>query len=310
MKLRGLAKFAAVIFLASTCSIYAAAAARGSFQKTLQVTGPADLQVLTHSGDIVVHTGAPGSVAISARIHGSTSLLGLGSASDKEIRAIEQNPPIHQTGNLIKVDYPPYGGVSIDYDITVPPDTALRANTGSGSQNVRGLRGRLDLHAGSGDIQLDDTASPARVGTGSGNIQGGGIGSSLDASAGSGDIRLTFTGAGDVRIHTGSGDVQARGINGSLVLETGSGDVTVDGRPKGKWTLRASSGDVRLHLPQDASFEVDASSGSGDVTINRPVSTTVQGRIGQSSRRHIAGKVGNGGPLLEVGTGSGDISIN
>lgn len=285
-------------------------AIRGGFRRTLSVTGPVDLQVQTHSGDVIVRTGPAGSVTVNAKIHVGTGFFFGPHVSDEQIRQVEQNPPIRQTGNMIKVDYPPVENVSIDYDITVPADATVRSTSGSGNQEVRGVRGTVDLRAGSGDMQLDDLPGAVRVETGSGNITGNRLGGNFEARAGSGDIRVNFAGQGTARVHTGSGNVELRGINGGAMVDTGSGDITADGQVRDEWNIRASSGDVRLGLPRDASFNVDIHTGSGDIMMNHPVNTTVQGRVEQSSRHNITGKVGNGGPVLRVHTGSGDVHVD
>src|SRR5215470_3059702 len=40
---------------------------QGTFDRTLQVTGPVDLEVLTHSGDVRVRAGSSGTVQITER---------------------------------------------------------------------------------------------------------------------------------------------------------------------------------------------------------------------------------------------------
>lgn len=290
------------------------AAVRGSFQRTLQVNGVVDLQVLTHSGDVTVQAGAAGSVSISAKIHSGNSgvfeIFG-GAVSDKAIRDIEQNPPVRQTGNMIKIDYPPYKNVSIDYEITVPADTRLKVETGSGNQTVRGLKGGSTLHAGSGDLRLDDLNGAVHVDTGSGNIVGNSLAGSFEARAGSGDIKLDLTGSSTVRAHTGSGNIQLRGVNGGLFAETGSGDIVTEGRVAGDWSVHTGSGDVTVRLPANSSYEVDLSTSSGSLTVNDPVNTTVQGKVNEGgNRHHMTGKVRNGGPTLRVSTGSGDVRID
>jgi DUF4097 and DUF4098 domain-containing protein YvlB len=291
------------------------AAVRGSFQRTLQVNGTVDLQVLTHSGDINVQAGPAGSVSISAKIHSGNSgfleIFNAGAASETQVRDIEQNPPIRQTGNMVKIDYPPYKNISIDYDITVPADTRLKVETGSGNQTVRGLKGGSTLHAGSGDLRLDDLDGAVHVETGSGNIVGNALAGAFEARAGSGDIKLDLTGNGAVRAHTGSGNVQLRGVNGGVFAETGSGDVIAEGKIAGDWTVHTGSGDVTVRLPANSSYEVELSTSSGTLTVNDPVNTTVQGKVNEGgNRHHVAGKVRNGGPTLRVSTGSGDVRID
>jgi DUF4097 and DUF4098 domain-containing protein YvlB len=96
-----------------------------------------------------------------------------------------------------------------------------------------------------------------------------------------------------------------RGVKGSLRAETGSGDIEAEGEIAHDWRLGAGSGNIHLKLPSQASFDLDARTSSGSLKVNHPV--TMQGTM---SRNHIQGKVGNGGVLLEVHTGSGDIYVD
>jgi DUF4097 and DUF4098 domain-containing protein YvlB len=70
------------------------------------------------------------------------------------------------------------------------------------------------------------------------------------------------------------------------------------------WSLEASSGGITVELPPDASFELDASTNSGGIDSERPLTVT-----GRMSRRTLRGTVGTGGPRLEVETSSGSIVI-
>lgn len=54
------------VLLASTLA--AASTPQGHFEKTFQVSGPVNLEVETGSGDVIVHSGAAGSVSIRAKI--------------------------------------------------------------------------------------------------------------------------------------------------------------------------------------------------------------------------------------------------
>src|SRR5882672_2592769 len=124
----------------------------GTFDRALTVAGPVDLAVLTHSGDITVRSGPAGTVAIHATIHlGSRWLTG---SHDREVHELEQNPPIHQNGNSIRIEYADVRDISVDYQITVPTETTLRSHTGSGNQTVNGLKGQIELESGSGDLRL------------------------------------------------------------------------------------------------------------------------------------------------------------
>lgn len=302
-RLASLALALAALFI--TTSAFATTP-QGTFDRTLQVNGPVDLEVLTHSGDITVRNGPAGSVTIHGKIFvGDRWLRGDRSA---DVHAIEQNPPIKQEGNSIHIDYVNVHDISVDYEITVPEDTALRAHSGSGDQIIEGLHGKADLSTGSGDVKLDRLSGEIHLQTGSGDVRAREISGPVTGGTGSGDVEVDESGTGDVDMHTGSGNITARGVQGAFRAEAGSGDITAEGTQSGSWEIRTGSGNVHVHLPSNAAFDARISTSSGTVDIDAPVEMTVQGRV-QETRKSINGKVRGGGPLLAVRTGSGDIHV-
>ncbi len=279
----------------------------GTFDRSFQVSGPVDLEVLTRSGDITVRNGAAGAVSIHAKIHSSNSWFG--GDHKAEVQELQSNPPIRQNGNNIRIDYVNINNISIDYEITVPAETAIRAHTGSGNQNIEGLRGNVELESGSGDLKLARLTGDMRFQTGSGNVRGRELAGPAKIKAGSGDIEIEETGSGDMEIRTGSGNINVSGINGGFHAEAGSGDIHGKGSPKNMWSVRTGSGNVTLSVPSDAAFDVDISSSSGTVTLGHPVTTTVQGRV-QEMKKSVVGKVRGGGPIISVHTGSGDVAVD
>src|SRR5581483_3350687 len=157
---------AALVVLFASTAVFASSP-QGSFERTLQVSGPVDLEVLTHSGDVTIRAGSSGSVFIRGKIFVGDRWLG--GRRDDDVHAIEQNPPIHQSGNSIHVDYVNYRNISIDYEITVPADATVRSRSGSGDQTLEGTRGNVDVQTGSGDVRLTNIAGEVHLQTGSGN---------------------------------------------------------------------------------------------------------------------------------------------
>jgi DUF4097 and DUF4098 domain-containing protein YvlB len=293
------------LVLLTTCSL-AVASVQGTFRRTFQVNGTVNMEVLTRSGDISVHTGPSGNVTIAGKIHVGERWFSGSRQSD--VIDLEKNPPIRQSGNNINIEYVNVRDIAIDYEITVPADTNLRTRSGSGDQAIDGLSTQLELESGSGDLRLSNLKGGMKLHTGSGNMNGHDLAGAITAEAGSGDIRLETKGGGDARIHTGSGDIELSGVKGALWVEAGSGDVSVEGTQTATWELRTGSGNVDLRLPNDASYQLEASTGSGDVVVARPVTMTVQGNL-QSAHRSVNGQVGSGGTKLLVHTGSGDVNI-
>ncbi len=296
---------ALVVFLATTTAF--ASTPQGTFDRTLQVNGPVDLNVLTRSGDVTIRAGASGSVQIHGKIFVSDHWL-LGGDRQADVHSIEQNPPIRQDGNSIHIDYVTMRNISIDYEITVPADTSVRTHTGSGDQTIEGTHGNVDIETGSGDVKMRNVIGDIRLQTGSGDVRALQMAGAVKGSTGSGDVEVEETGAGDVDFHTGSGNITVRGIQGAFHGEAGSGDITAEGTQSGTWEVRTGSGNVHLKLPPNAAFDADISTSSGSVDVEPPIEMTVQGRIGEM-HKHVQGKVRGGGPLVSVHTGSGDIHI-
>lgn len=266
----------AAIALATT----ACTAARGSFDRTLQVSGPVTVRVGTGSGNIHVMSGNPSTVHIVGHIHA----MGPFSAQSR-VRDVENNPPVEQSGSTINIGRNTPRGVSIDYDVTVPPGTQLAA------------------HSGSGDLRVINVAGSTNASTGSGDIHANGLGGHVVLRTGSGDIQAGFENSNDVTARTGSGNITLKNVQGILLAHTGSGDIDVGGAPSGGWDLKTGSGNVILRTGS-AHYSIDATTGSG--SIHSDQSITTHGRIGH---HHLLGDVNGGGPTVHIVTGSGDIRI-
>src|SRR5580700_4598702 len=85
------------ILAATLAAVPASAREEGHFDRTLTVSGAADLDVQTGSGSIKVRQGEPGKVEIHGTIRASSGWH-MGDV-ERRIQAIESNPPIEQSGN-------------------------------------------------------------------------------------------------------------------------------------------------------------------------------------------------------------------
>ncbi|HKD80479.1 MAG TPA: DUF4097 family beta strand repeat-containing protein [Candidatus Angelobacter sp.] len=305
------------------------AATTGHFERTLQVNGTVELGVMSGSGNINVHQGGNGSVYVSAKIHannGTSWLFGSGNVEER-IHRIEQNPPIVQNGNTITIgkieDRDLTRNISIDYDVTVPAQTHSNLHSGSGDLTIAGLQlpatgttgsgnvtvehvtGEVRTRSGSGDVKINSVKGALYCETGSGNVHADDIAGDVVANTGSGNIEVRQNAGGSVKAQTGSGNIRLFGVKGGLRAQAGSGDIHAEGEPTSDWHLFAGSGNVTLKVPSQASFNIDARSSSGSLKVNHPF--TMQGSL---SHNHIQGKVGNGGVLVDLQTGSGDIQVD
>ena len=260
----------------------AAHAAEVTFDRTLAVSGKVDLSISNGSGSIHIQRGSANAVHIFARVR-----PGWGQSDDRA-RQIAANPPIQQTGNIVRIGFQHDAprNISIDYEIQAPEGALLAVSTGSGN------------------IIDDNVGTSAKFSTGSGSIHATGIKGDFKIETGSGSIFAEQVGTGDVKAETGSGSIELHHIRGALKAETGSGSIKVDGTPTSAWKLETGSGSVEVWT-NNASFNLDAESGSGAVHSDREILSQ-----DTEKRHHLVGKVGGGGPSLRIETGSGSIRVH
>lgn len=327
-------RIALVVLLFSIAALPLFGAEEGTFDRTLKVTGAANVDVSTGSGSITVNRGSDGQVVIHAVIRASDNWFS-GDPTER-IKAIQQNPPIEQSGNVIRIghtyDSSLLRNISISYDIQVPASTDLHAHSGSGHIRVSGVAGPVEATTGSGGIEASQIASNARLQTGSGGISLDNVAGQVRAHTGSGTIHGSNLGGGAsvqtsakfqgkalplvaggnsssgggsyLDFETGSGGIHLDNVVGEVHGRAGSGGIEVQGRQTGTWDLSTGSGGIRVRLPQDAKFDLMAHSSSG--AIDTDFSVTVQGSV---NRHELNGPVNGGGPSLNLRTGSGGIQI-
>ena len=253
-----------------------------TFERTLTVNGRVELSVATGSGNIHLTHGSGSQVHIFGRVKSSWG------GSEERVKEIAANPPIEQTGNIVRVGarHENLHNISIDYEIEAPANAYL------------------DAGSGSGDINDDGVGENAKISTGSGNIRATGLNGGFTVGTGSGNIYAEQTGQGDVKAETGSGNIELRSMHGGLRASTGSGNIKVGGTPANSWHLETGSGNVEFWAG-DAPLTLDAETGSGSVHTDREMTTQ-----GSSDHHHITGKLNGGGPTVRIETGSGDIRIH
>ncbi len=277
-------KLSLTLLASSVLSITAYAA---DFDRSLAVPAQADLYVSDGAGRVHIYPGSDSEIHIKAHIHAGWNA---GGDIEERMRRIAQNPPIRQSGKEVHIgDVSPeerqlYNNISIDYEISAPKLAAL------------------NLHTGSGDVEVDNVGRFLKADTGSGSVRAHGIAGPADLHTGSGDIDLQQQAQGEVHATTGSGSIRLNGLAGALNARTGSGDIEANGTIAGPAKLQTGSGSIRAHIGHDAHFTVDASTGSGTIRV--------AGLKTDDSHHHLSAPVNGGGPSFEAHTGSGDIEIN
>jgi DUF4097 and DUF4098 domain-containing protein YvlB len=265
------------------------------------------------SGDIVVTGGSGDEVAIEAvkRTRGSRGQLG-----DVSIDINEAPSRVDIHTNYAARDT----NVSVDYTVTVPSSTTVEVNSVSGDIKVTGVQGsvRVESVSGgitasgtprlekaksvSGDVTLSDTGGEGEIAIGSvsGNVHVKGLKSrGVDASSVSGDVTLA--------------DIACERLGAKSV----SGNLEYDGTlaRSGRYNLNSHSGSVKLLLANPSGFELDASTFSGSIHSDLPLTIGGDADRSRDERRHGPGNrrvhatFGDSSAVIVIRTFSGDITI-
>ena len=147
-----------------------ALATEATFERNLKVNGRVELSVVHRVGQ---HSLDPRLGQYDSHLWQGEISWGAGN-NDQRVKEIANNPPIDQTGNIVRIGarHENYHNISIDYDIEAPSNAFLEANSGSG------------------DVTDDGVGENSKLSTGSGNIRATGLQSGFIANTGSGDIYI------------------------------------------------------------------------------------------------------------------------
>jgi hypothetical protein len=303
-----------------------AAAQRLPFERTIDVTPGATLDVSTFRGKVNVTTHD----ARQIRIDGTVTVRAVSAfrttADPLELaRRVAARPRIEVAGNVVRlrppVDPDEQRVTTVSYDVRVPRDTRVLIVTDSGGLNVdgvtapvtvtsesseivlTGLAGTTDVKTGSGDVRVDRASGGLRVTTESSAMALRGLSGALEARTQSGAIRASFAGAGSADVESGSGAVQLDGLSGRLAVRTQSGRVDLRGTPTADWDVLTGSSLIEAAFAPSARFLLEASSSSSSVRVT---GLTVSGT---TSKGRVSGTVGGGGPTVRLASRSGQIHI-
>ena len=321
---------------------FAFASEPGTFDRTLPVSGPVTLDVRSDPGGVYITTGSSLNVVVHAIIKPLYGRLDLDIA-EANIRALEQNPPIEQVGNQIRIGFVKdpalLRAVTIRFEIATPRATQVRAHTESGGISIDGIagpaetvtssgrteisnvEGELKVTGHSGAIIIRDTGGHVSVHNGSGGLQLYGIHGAVETettsgrteiSDVSGDIRATTHSAsiridkakGAVEAHNTSGSIDALQSSGSVHAETTSGAIRISQVSPAPIRALTRSGAIKVELASGGGYLLDAQSASGKVS---GLSTSTLART--KDAHSLKGQIGSGGPLVDLDTHSSKIEI-
>ncbi len=279
------------------------------------------LHVEARSGSVSVDSHAKQQIRVEAIIHvwsdheaeadDAAQLVERAMAQDEQQRVIIRAPGLPQSEGW---SFWGKRGARVEYNITVPVHTAVRALSRSGRVSVAHIEGRVHAESGSGRMTLEDIIGDVAIVSRSGNISVSNVKGLLTAEARSGRIEARdITGkaalqsrSGTIDIRNVSGDLEARahtgtisieGAHGSVYARAHTGSVRYSGLIEGDISLSAHTGSVLMAVDPAQPFFLDAESETGTVRSELPP------RRGQATQPPARG------PKVRLRTNTGSIRI-
>ena len=209
------------------------------------VSGATRIVIVGAAGSLKV-TGQPGAANVEAN--------GTACASDKDYLK-EITLAAHRDGAELRIEAVLPGQTfstgwmeaRLDFEVTVPDNVAIVVRDGSGDTSIAST-GPLEVVDGSGSLDIR-------------NVKGG-----LKVEDGSGDLTIAGV-TGDVKIDDGSGSMDVERIGGNVVITDGSGSIDVRNVQKSVTIADDGSGGVDVR-DVGGNFVVE-DKGSGAVSYER-----------------------------------------
>jgi len=112
--------------------------------------------------------------------------------------------------------------------------------------------------------------------------------------------------SGGFKVNARNKDISLTGISGNVMIENSHGDVELQlNAPLGNVDIKNQNASVRVSLPDDAAFQLEATTQGGD--IDSQIDAVKVEETG--GRSHATGSVGSNGPKVRIETEHADIEI-
>jgi len=295
-----------------------------TFSRTVPLQANGRVTVQNISGHIDITTGSRPEVVISAvkRTPGPRSELSrvqieVDAARDRvDVRTVYQDRGRSENNR-----------VSVDYTVTVPASAAVELKSVSGDLKVTGVQGSVFAEAISGDIVTTGTPRVEVAKSVSGDVEIADVSTdrALSAETISGHLRGSNIKARELVMKTVSGEIVVSDATADRVTaHSVSGSVEYNGSISrgGSYDFNSHSGPIRLTIPENSGFRLTASTFSGNISSDLPltlggtrggqviVGGRGRGRRGPNGNGSIQATAGDGSASIEIHSFSSDVTIS
>jgi len=181
------------------------------------------------------------------------------------------------------------------------------------------------IYSSNGTIRVESIEGSTHLRTSNGSVHVAQVVGALEVQTSNGSIEVTDI-TGDTTLHSSNGSIHADVRKGRFGASTSNSSITVRLMEADSNPVRLESSNGHIDLTMDAVREVKAITSNSSITVHLPASAgamvdahtsnssitcdfDVSVRGGEISKHRLEGKIGNGGPVLDLGTSNGSIKI-
>lgn len=193
--------------------------------------------------------------------------------------------------------------------LRVPREVKLdRVETSNGSLRLEALRGEARVRTSNGSVKVNDFRGPLEATTSNGSLEIMGYEGAATLKTSNGRIRGNeLKGRLDMTTSNGSIDVTvaepAAGLPLKFATSNGSVNVTVEKWAGAGLVARTSNSSINVRLPEGVNAQLQASTSNGSINTEFEITTS------QMSKNRVDGRIGAGGPLIDLATSNGGIRV-
>jgi hypothetical protein len=255
--------------------------AQAQGNRSFQVGAHAFIMINGSHSNVSIHSGDAGTVIVE------TNNTGDGQGSNDVQYSQSRDEQGNDHINIVTA----LQNKHVNYTVTVPSTTQVAVEVSSGSISVDGVSG-VTITTTNGSIDIGDVNGPTNVSTQNGNVSIHNVKGQMAVGTINGSIKINdVTGQLNAVTQNGNVTVKQALLNGQSVLKTNYGSVSLTGSidPNGTYTMETRSGNVNTLFPDNAAFQLSASTHSG--SIHNEFGSN---RVGNAPQAQVIVNIGSG----------------
>ena len=317
-----------IFFILVTAMAVTAFCAESTLTKTFQAGSGGTLEIKSDHGSIIIDTHEKNQVDYALTVKKGDKVL------DEEEAMESYEIEFDQSGNDISVilkkrsESDTWFGLKttrqhVQHKVTLPRSFNCDVLTAGGSISVDDLDGTAKTHTSGGSlsfgridgnimgstsggsISITECSGDAEIKSSGGSLKIGRVNGSIDASTSGGSISIERS-QGSVVAKTAGGSINIDEVYGNINAKTSGGSIsaTILEQPSGDCSLKTSGGSIRVTVAKGLQVNLDAKTSGGRVRTDFPVTLN-----GDLKKNELVTELNGGGPLLQLRTAAGNISI-